>query len=63
MNQRRDPKISLDPAMEREILGAVAGLDFGSVEVTVHQGRVVSIEVREKRRFDSVRKDSPEAHA
>ena len=58
MSQRRDQKGPLEPAVEREILEAVAGLDFGSVEITVHQGRVVSIETRERRRLDGGRKDT-----
>jgi hypothetical protein len=58
MSQSRESKNALEPALQREILEAVENLDFGSVEVTVHQGRVVSIEVRAKRRFDAVRKDT-----
>ncbi len=38
--------------VEREILRAVAGIEFGSVEVIVHNARVVQIEVRTKKRFD-----------
>ncbi len=52
MGQIRRPKHRLEPSLEREILEAVAGIDFGSVEVVIHQGRVVSIEMREKRRID-----------
>jgi hypothetical protein len=63
MSQSRESKNALEPAVEREILDAVAGLYFGAVEVTVHQGRVVSIEVRAKRRFEAVRKDAVVARA
>lgn len=58
MSQSRDPKYNLDHAMEQEILDSVAGLDFGAVEITVHNGRVVSIEIRSKRRFDSQRREA-----
>jgi hypothetical protein len=34
-----------------EILGAIARIQYGSVEVTVHDGRVVQIECREKIRL------------
>jgi hypothetical protein len=36
---------------EAAILEAVRSLDFGSVEVTIHEGRVVQIECRKKVRF------------
>lgn len=42
---------AVDSAVEREILAAVAGLRFGSVVVTVQDGRVVQIDSTEKRRF------------
>jgi hypothetical protein len=37
---------------EEEILRAVRSLEYGTVEVTVHAGKVVQIERREKVRFD-----------
>ena len=39
------------PEVAREILEALRGLRFGSVEITVHDCRVVQIERREKVRF------------
>lgn len=36
---------------EREILDAIAGIQYGSVEITLHEGRVVQIECREKIRL------------
>jgi hypothetical protein len=36
---------------EREILRAVADVTFGSVEVVIHDARVVQVERREKVRF------------
>lgn len=36
---------------EQEILRAIASIDYGSVEVTIHDGRVVQIECREKIRL------------
>ena len=38
---------------EREILEAVRALRYGSVEISVHDGRVVQIETREKVRFEA----------
>ena len=37
---------------EREALQAVRELRYGSVEIVVHEGRVVQIEKKEKVRFD-----------
>ena len=38
----------LSPEIEQEILRAIARIDYGSVEVVVHDGKVVQIECREK---------------
>ena len=45
-----------DSGWERELLRAVRALRFGSVEVTVHDGRVVQIEKRERVRLESDRR-------
>ena len=41
---------------ERTLQKAVRGLRFGSVEVLVHDGRVVQVETREKVRFTDDRR-------
>ncbi len=33
------------------ILNALLGLRFGSVEITVHEGKIVQIERKERKRF------------
>lgn len=38
-------------AVTKKILDALRGLRFGSVEITVHEGRIVQIERREKCRL------------
>ena len=38
----------LSPEVEHEILRAIARIDYGSIEVVVHGGKVVQIECREK---------------
>jgi hypothetical protein len=40
-----------DASILREIQSALAGLRFGSVEITVHNGQVVQIERKEKFRL------------
>ncbi len=39
-------------ALLAEILRAVAGIRYGSVEITIHEGQIVQIERKEKIRFD-----------
>ena len=41
----------LAPEVEREIARAVAGIAYGSVEIVIHDGKVVQIERKEKTRF------------
>lgn len=43
-------RIDQEP-LDRIVL-ALAGLQFGSVEISVHHGRIVQIERREKLRLD-----------
>ena len=42
----------LPPEVEQEIVRAVGRIEYGSVEIVVHDGRVVQIECREKIRID-----------
>lgn len=50
-----DPAATSRPpkSWEREALQAVRELEYGSVEIVVHDGRVVQIEKKEKVRFDA----------
>lgn len=43
----------LDPIWVERILRSLAGLKYGSVLITVHDGRIVQIDRTEKSRFDS----------
>ena len=45
--------------VERRILQAVRSLDYGSVEVVVHDSQVVQIERREKLRFNKPAPSDP----
>jgi len=45
---------------EREVREAVRALRFGSVEIVVHEGRVVQVETREKVRFDEAGRRRPD---
>jgi len=48
-SSQKDRQISADVA--QEILRAVASIDYGSVEVVIHENKVVQIECREKIRL------------
>ncbi|HEY0975321.1 MAG TPA: DUF2292 domain-containing protein [Solimonas sp.] len=48
------PTRPLDANAQRELLRALDGLRFGTVEITVHNGRIVQIERREKVRLDDL---------
>ena len=39
-------------AVEAFILESLKGIDYGSVEITIHDSRVVQVEKSVKRRFD-----------
>lgn len=41
--------------VQQEILHAIAGIEYGSVEVVIHGAKVIQIEVRKKRRFGDVK--------
>jgi hypothetical protein len=50
---KRSPFANPDAALTtKKILGALRGLRFGSVEITVHEGRIVQIERKEKVRLN-----------
>jgi len=51
-------KLTVQPAnsrseAEHQLLHAVKGVRYGSVEITIHDSRIVQIERKEKVRFDS----------
>ena len=45
---------------ERAVVEAIRALRFGSIEIVVHEGRVVQIETREKVRFDEAGRRRPD---
>jgi hypothetical protein len=60
--QTATPRAATEPdaALEQEILRAIGSIQYGSVEVTIHEGRVVQIECREKIRLGG---DAPRRNA
>ena len=59
MSTEANPPV-LDVLVQRELDRALAGLRFGTVEITVHNGRIVQIERREKVRLDDGTPKTPE---
>lgn len=51
----REQGAPLDSEVIRRILDAIQSLHFGAVEVTVHEGRVVQIDRRERTRIPGPR--------
>jgi hypothetical protein len=47
------------PSWVEPLLDAVRQLRFGSVEITVHDGRIVQIERKEKLRFETIGNQRP----
>lgn len=47
------PNSQLDPALLKEIVSALQEIHFGSIEIVIHDSRVVQIERKEKIRFDA----------
>ena len=54
-NERNGKHAALDADVVRRIIDAIESLHFGAVEVTVHDGRVVQIDKRERTRITSPR--------
>lgn len=44
--------VEVDDVWVERIVGQVNGLEYGSVLITVHDGRIVQIERTERKRFD-----------
>ena len=47
-----DDSLPLPPQLLRELRQALRTIRFGSVELVIHDGRVVQLELREKVRFE-----------
>lgn len=45
--------LNLPPLLLRELAEALRSIRYGAIELVIHDGRVVQLERREKRRFES----------
>jgi hypothetical protein len=51
-DEQQTPQRTVPLEIARRILQTIEGLGFGSVEIIVHDGRIVQIERKEKVRVD-----------
>ena len=51
---------AVDTDWERAVVEAIRSLRYGSVEIVVHEGRVVQIETRARVRFDEAGRRRPD---
>ena len=51
---------AVDTDWERAVVEAIRSLRYGSVEIVIHEGRVVQIETRAKVRFDEAGRRRPD---
>jgi hypothetical protein len=51
-NERKNGEAEVLNALAEQVLRTVAGIRFGSVELVIHEGRVVQIERRERLRLE-----------
>jgi hypothetical protein len=52
MEKHETSRTNSDFDLGLQIVQAIKGIRFGSVEITIHDGNVVQIERKEKLRFD-----------
>lgn len=45
-------QLSVNDLWSRRIIQSLNGLEFGSVQIVVHDGRIVQIDRTERKRFD-----------
>ncbi|MEF3303693.1 YezD family protein [Paenibacillus sp. GYB003] len=49
--------VQLDDVWTERILSSVSGLEYGSVQIIVHDGKIVQIERTERKRFEAAHSD------
>jgi hypothetical protein len=55
MSQKKNSnEYSVNDAVVKDIANAIAGLDYGSVLIKVHNAKIVQVEITERKRFDEL---------
>ena len=57
LNDGPAPELPLPAALTRELAQALRSIRYGTIELVIHDGRVVQLERREKVRFEHERSD------
>ncbi|MGB3610082.1 MAG: YezD family protein [Cellvibrio sp.] len=56
VSQINEARISESPTIDEDVLKeikqALSQIQYGSLEISIHNGRIVQLERREKKRFD-----------
>ncbi|MGA2093220.1 MAG: YezD family protein [Sedimentisphaerales bacterium] len=53
MNEKKSSnEYPANNAIIRDIKNAIAGLDYGTVMIKIHNAKIVQIEITQKKRFD-----------
>ena len=54
MGAKQANKSIINDAIIKDIRDSIHGIDYGAVTVTLHDSRIVQIEVTKKSRFDAI---------
>ena len=54
MGGKQANKNIINDAIIKDIRDAIQGIDYGAVTITLHDARIVQIEVSKKSRFDAI---------
>lgn len=54
MSLRQEQKNIVNDAIIKEIIEALNSLEYGYIQITVHNSRIVQIDKTEKTRFDDI---------
>jgi hypothetical protein len=54
MSLRQEQKNIVNDAIIKEIIEALNSLEYGHIQITVHNSRIVQIDKTEKTRFDDI---------
>ena len=54
MSAKQANKSIINDAIIKDIRDSIQGIDYGTVTITLHDSRIVQIEVSKKSRFDAI---------
>ncbi len=54
MAEKKNNEYTVNETIIRDIKNMVAGLDYGTVTIKVHDSKIVQVEITQKKRFDEI---------